>query len=113
MSESTLLRSSCIVILRTVIIVWEKPERSVFAARVRDRAGDRYHLRVEKLPRRGWDWLIWRVGGMGTIVSYGRAMSARVGMRTAEEVISEMLAEAHTISLAGPGFARGWSVYKE
>lgn len=94
-------------------IKWEKPERGVFIATVRDRAGDRYHLRVEKLPCRGWDWLIWRVGGMGTILSYGCALSAKVGMRIAERVFSEMLGGTRAVSHAGPGIVRDWLVHGE
>jgi hypothetical protein len=50
--------------------------------------GMKYNLNVERLPTRGWDWIVWRAGGHSTTSRYGCTTSAKRGMAAAESAVT-------------------------
>jgi hypothetical protein len=52
--------------------------------------GARYHLIVERLPRRDhWDWTVWRPGDARKIARHGNAPSVPAAMRAATAAVQE------------------------
>jgi hypothetical protein len=47
----------------------------------------KYNLSVERLPTRGWDWVVWRAGHCRTS-RHGYTTSAKRGMATAESAVA-------------------------
>ena len=51
--------------------------------------GMNYNLSVEKLPTRGWDWVVWHAGGHSTTIRHGYTTSAKHGMAAAENAVTD------------------------
>jgi hypothetical protein len=66
------------------------PDETFMAATIVGSSGTLYHMTVEKMPRRGWDWVVWPSGASGQLVLAGLARSARAAAEEAEAALSDL-----------------------
>jgi len=71
-------------------VVWRKSHDSLFASIASNETSVRYHLIVERLPRKLWDWAVWRSGDTAETARHGRASSSDGAMAAAEAMAGEM-----------------------
>lgn len=71
-----------------MICKWKKIG-AAYTATAYDPDGMEYNLSVEKLPTRGWDWVVWRAGGHSMTSRYGYTTSAKRGMAAAEDAVTD------------------------
>jgi hypothetical protein len=63
--------------------VWEQSGDAYYAT-VQVQDGDRYHMTIDKLPRGGWEWSVWRQGDNWHLARKGTADTAQEAMGAAE-----------------------------
>jgi hypothetical protein len=77
---------------------WNHNGQGVYTSRAYSLDGLCYHLRVESLPGRGWDWTIWLAGGSEAAVRHGYAEAAKRGMAAAEDAVAQKLSHRRDAS---------------
>ena len=78
-----------------MLCTWKKVGKGLYTTTAFGREGISYHLNVERLPSRGWDWTIWRAGGSGATTRYGYTTSAKSAMAAAEDAAAEKVSRRH------------------
>jgi hypothetical protein len=79
---------------------WRHMDGALRATTLFNRLGSRYHLAVEILPDRDWDWLVWRAGDADRSIRYGVAASAESAMAHAEAAAARLLADEPELTAA-------------
>lgn len=74
-----------------MICKWIKAGTGLFSSAVSGSDGARYHLIVERVPGRDWDWAIWPAGRSEPTARYGHAASAKAGMAAAENATAKVV----------------------
>ena len=69
-----------------MIIVWEQSGEAFYATET-SQSGEKHYLIVEKLPKGGWDWSVWRQRDSWRIARNGTANTAQEAMRAAERAL--------------------------
>jgi hypothetical protein len=70
---------------------WHYREEALRATTLSDQIGTRYHLTVEMLPHREWEWLVWRTGDSGGAIRHGVAQTADAAMAAAEGAVGDLV----------------------
>ena len=73
-----------------MICKWIKSGTGLFTSMAAGSEGARYHLIVERVPGRDWDWVIWRAG-LSPTARYGHAASAKACMAAAESATEKVV----------------------
>ena len=74
---------------------WNHLGAGTYTSTAYSRDGLRYHMRVERLPGRGWDWTIWLAGGSEAAIRHGSTGAAKRGMAAAEDAVAQKLGHRH------------------
>ncbi len=74
---------------------WNHPDAGTYTSTAYSRDGLRYHMRVERLPGRVWDWTIWLAGGSEVAIRHGYTQAAKGGMVAAEDAVAQKLGHRH------------------
>ena len=94
-------------------IIWRQDDRTSFSTQTHAETGERYFLRVERLPDKGWDWLVWRADGPRAGVRYGYAASAKAGKAAAEHILATLLPGPYAPAAPHPAPPRGPCRWKD
>ena len=74
---------------------WNHLGAGAYTSTAYSRDGLCYHMRVERLPGRGWDWTIWLAGGSEAAIRHGYTEAAKRGMAAAENAVAQKLWHRH------------------
>jgi hypothetical protein len=69
---------------------WTHRDAKFLATTIDGPSGRRYHLTIECLPKRGWEWVTWRANAMQLAVQSGVARSPKDAVVRAETALRNL-----------------------